>query len=127
MNYCVNDWAAKCRSKSELYNVLIRDGGIYHPPTQETTQKYLRDMMNRIKNYLNWKNMIVIKFPHIKGLTVKDIIEFAETQVDDHSYLSDFEYDETPNREWLLNIVNTLIPSEFKYYTVKLFVQSNFV
>ena len=88
----------------------------YLPPTQEATQKYLRTMMNRTKNYLNWKNVIVIKVPHIKGLTVKDIIEFSETQVDVHSYLSDFEYDKAPNREWLWNIVNTLIQSEFKDY-----------
>ena len=88
----------------------------YLPPTQETTQKYLRAMMNRFKNYLNWKIVIVIKVSHYKRLTVKDIIEFAETQVDVHSYLPDFEYDKAPNREWLWNIVNTLIPSEFKDY-----------
>ena len=33
-----------------------------------------------------------------------------------HSYLSDFEYDKAPNREWLWNVVSILISSEFKDY-----------
>ena len=36
MNFSVRDLAAKCKSKSELYNILIRDG-IYLPPKQEAT------------------------------------------------------------------------------------------
>ena len=95
---------------------MIRDGGIYLPPKLEATQKYLRAIMSGKKNYLKWKNVIVIKIPQYKGLTVKDIIKFAETQVDVHSYLPDYEYDKVPNREWLCNIVNTLIPKDFKEY-----------
>ena len=116
MSYSVIDLAAKCKSKSELYNVLIRDGGIYLPPKQEATQKYLRSIMNGTKNYLNWKNIMVIKVPHYKGLTVKDIVEFAETQVDLNSYLPDFEYNKALNRDWLCNVINTLIPKEFQRY-----------
>ena len=60
--------------------------------------------------------MIVIKISYYKGLTVKDIIELKETEINVHSYLSDLEYDKAPNREWLWNVVNTLILSEFKEY-----------
>ena len=49
MNHSVNDLTLECRSKSELYNVLIRLRGIYLPPTHEATQKYLRDIMNGLK------------------------------------------------------------------------------
>ena len=72
--------------------------------------------MNGSKKYLAWKDVTVIKVPHYKGLTVKDIIEFADAHVDVHSYLPDFEYDKAPNREWLWNIVNSLIPQAFKEY-----------
>ena len=52
MSYSAFDLAAKCKSKLELYNVLIRDGGIYLLPKQEATQKYLRSIINGTKNYL---------------------------------------------------------------------------
>ena len=41
----VNDLAAKFKSKSELYNLLTREGECYLPPKQYSTQKYLRDVL----------------------------------------------------------------------------------
>ena len=93
--------------------------GIYLPLKQEATQKYLRSIMNGTKNYLKWINIMVIKVPHYKGLTVRDIIKFAETQAYIQTYLSDFEYDKALNRDSLCNIINTLIPKEFQRHIVK--------
>ena len=46
---------------------------------------------------------MVIKVPHYKGLTVKDIVEFAESQVDLNSYLPDFGYNKALYMDWLCN------------------------
>ena len=43
---------AKFKSKTELYNVLIRDGKIYLPPKQDATQNYLRELIQGKKLHL---------------------------------------------------------------------------
>lgn len=44
-DYNVNDVGVKCRSKREVYTVLTTEGGLYLPPMQDATQKYLRALM----------------------------------------------------------------------------------
>ena len=39
-DFTINELAAKCRSKSELYHLLSTEGGIYLPPMQDATQIY---------------------------------------------------------------------------------------
>ena len=62
------------------------------------------------------RSIKVIKIPQYKGITVRDIIKFAKTKIDINSYLPDNEYLKEPNREWLWNVVNSLIPNEFQKY-----------
>ena len=50
--FTVNDLAVKCRSKSELYNVIIREGNIYLSPKQDTTQRYLLELLLGKKQYI---------------------------------------------------------------------------
>ena len=52
-NFTVSELAVKCKSKTELYNLLAREGKIYLPPKQDSTQSYLRDIMLGEKLYLN--------------------------------------------------------------------------
>ena len=48
----VSDLAAKFKSKAELYNILTREGEIYLPPKQDSTQKFLREVMRGRKLYI---------------------------------------------------------------------------
>ena len=48
----VNDLSAKFKSKTELYNVLTREGNIYLPPKQDSTQQFLRSIMLGVKHYV---------------------------------------------------------------------------
>ena len=43
-NFTVSDIAVKCKSKTELYNLLALEGKIYLPPKQDATQSYQRDI-----------------------------------------------------------------------------------
>ena len=115
-NLTVNDLSVKFKSKIELYNVLTREGDVYLPPKQDSTQKFLRDIMLGNKLYLNCKDISVIKVPQYKELHVKDILKFAASKVNIKMYMPDYAYQKEPNREWLCNIVNTLIKDEFQEY-----------
>ena len=67
------------------------------------------------KEYVKCSSIKVIQVQY-KGLTVRDIIKFAKTKIDINSYLPDYEYLKETNREWLWNVVNSLIPNEFQKY-----------
>ena len=123
MEYTVNDLASKCRSKNEFYNVLSRDGNVYLPvylpPSKNTNKEYMRSIMTGRKKYLTWDKVTVIKVPQYEGLTVKDILKFAQLHINIFDYIPSYNYDKDPNREWICNIVNSLIPSEFKEFIEK--------
>ena len=87
---------------------------MYLPPLQETIQKYLRDILIGWKQYISCKKVNVINVPHYKGLTVQDLLSFAELNVNIYDYLLEYEYNKAPNRVWLWNVINNLIPTEFK-------------
>ena len=65
--------------KSELYNLLTREGKYYLPPKQYSTQKYLRDIFLGKKLNAKWENISVTKVPNYKGLQVSEIVRFAES------------------------------------------------
>ena len=115
-DFTINDLGAKCRSKSELYHLLSTEGGIYLPPMQDATQKYLRDIMRGYKLYLKSSDVKLIQVPQYKGLRVWDIIKFAQTKMYIDRYLPDYEYKKEPNRTWLCNVINSVIPDDFREY-----------
>ena len=115
-DFTVSDLASKWRSKTELYNVLTREGDLYLPPIKDWTQKFIRSLMRGEKEYVRCSSVHVIKVPHYKGLKVRDIVNFARIKVDITSYLPVYDYDKEPNREWIWNIVNSLIPNEFQKF-----------
>ena len=115
-NFTIRDLAAKWRSKTELYNLLSTEGGIYLPPKQDATQQYLRCLMMGKKKYLKWKDVTVIKVPQYKGLTVRNILRFADSKFHVTNYLPDYTYAKEPNREWVWNVINTIIPGDFQAF-----------
>ena len=116
IDFNVNDLAAKCRSKSELYNIISREGQIYLCPTQDATQHFLRQILIGDKKYLKCEQIKVIKVPHYKGLRISDILDFAAAHTDILNYLPEYDYNKEPSREWICNVINTLIPREFKEF-----------
>ena len=115
-DFTIADLASKCRSKTELYNLLTREGKLYLPPAKDCTQKFLRRLMKGEKLYVSCSDVEVIKVPQYKGLKVSDILKFAATKTNINIYLPEYDYPKEPNREWVCNIVNSLIPEEFQYF-----------
>ena len=108
----ISNLAAKLKSKIEIYDVLIREGNVYLPPKQYSTQKFLREIMLGTKLYIKWNEVKVIKALHYKGLCVKDLLNFAATKVNIKKYLPYSEYFKVPNSEWLCKVINSLISKE---------------
>ena len=112
-NFTIKDLAAKWRSKTELYNLLSTEGDIYLPPKQDATQQYLHCLMMGKKKYLKWEDVTVIKTPQYKRLTVRNILRLVDSKVHVTNYLPDYTYTKEPNREWVWNVINTIISGEF--------------
>ena len=68
------------------------------------------------KKYVSWENVKVIKVPQYKGLTVRDILNFANRNIHIERFLPEYDCLKDPNREWLCNIINTIIPDKFQKY-----------
>ena len=112
----VMDVAARCRSKREVYNVLTTTGCLYPPPIEYTNKNFMRGILSGSKLYVKWSDVKVIKVPHIKGLEVANIIKFAKNNTDIQKYLPEYDYKKEPNRDWIWNIVHTLIQDKFNTF-----------
>ena len=75
-NITVSYLAAKFKSKTELYNILTREGEIYLPPNEDLTQKLLREIMDGRKLYIKCSKVEVIKVPRYKRLQVRELLKF---------------------------------------------------
>ena len=112
----VMDVGAKWKSKKELYTILTTTGDLYLPPISCANQKYLREICNRSKLYIKWSELIVAQIPNVKGLEVESILSFASEHADIQKYLPEYEYQKEPSREWIWNLVKTLVHNEFQSY-----------
>ena len=51
-DFTIRDLSANLKCKTELYNVLAREGNIYLPSKQDSTQKFLRSILLGTKLYV---------------------------------------------------------------------------
>ena len=65
-------------------------------------------MMGR-KNYIKLEDVNVIKVPQYKDLTVRDIINFAHLKIHIDRFLPNYDCLKDLNKEWLCNVVSTII------------------
>ena len=71
-------------------------------------------------------DVVQVRIPHIKGLRVADIIEFAKKHIDIMTYLPEYKTERYPSRSWIWNlgiliilktwIVATLTGDKFKKF-----------
>ena len=67
----------KWRSKREVYNILITEGGCYLPPLADSNYKYISQVLVGDKKVIKWKDVKVCSVPHLKGLAITELIEFT--------------------------------------------------
>ena len=95
------------------------EGGYFLPPLADSHYKYISQLFVVDKKSIKWKDVKVCSVPHLKGLTIKELIEFARTNFEIDLYISDYQYDKNPNRNWIWNIINTWCQVEFQNYIEK--------
>ena len=57
-----------------------------------------------------------MKVPHIKSLSIQDILNFAKEYTDLESYLPNYNCGKFPNMDWLCNAINTIANKEFSSF-----------
>ena len=105
----------KWRSKKEVYNLLWSEGGIYLAPIKDANHKYNSQIIVA-DNKQKWKHVNVWTIPHYHKLRICDLLKFARSHIDIESYLPDYENNKYPNRQWLCNVLNTLLGSNLTKY-----------
>ena len=55
------------------------------------------------------------KVSQYKGLAVRNILKFALAHTNVDNYIPEYDYPKELNREWLYNVVNTLIQEELTF------------
>ena len=71
------------------------------------------------KLYVKTNKVVVVNVPQYEGLRVRDLLRFVGSKFDIDKYLPDYEYHKEPNREWLCNLLNTLVQKEFNEFVNK--------
>ena len=83
---------------------------------KDTSRSFISQILVGDKKYLKWSSAMVCTIPHYKMLRITNLIKFARTQVYIDSYLPEYEHSKLPNRQWLCNVINTLVGPSLKRY-----------
>ena len=54
------------------------------------------------------KGVKICTVPHLKGLTIQKILQFARKHFAIDEFIPSYDYNKHPNRDWIRNITNTL-------------------
>ena len=109
----ISELILKSRSKKEVYDLLCNEGSIYLPPIEDAHHKFISQILVGNKRCLKCSQVKVCRIPHLKGLTIEDLLAFGQQRAALNDYLSDYEYHKLLNRQWLCNVFNTLLGNTF--------------
>lgn len=71
--------------------------------------------MNHEFQYIKREDVKVSAVPHIEGLTIKDLLDYARTQPALLRYLPDEKDWVHIDRQWLCDVLYTLAPQEIQH------------
>ena len=112
----ISEVALKTKSKKEVYDLITTEGEVYLPPLGDTHYKFISQIIWGEKLYLKCGEGKVCKVPHLKTLSVGSMLEFARNNTNIDEFLPDFNYQKLPNREWLWNLLNTILGERFREF-----------
>ena len=117
----VKAFAAKYREKHECYHFLSSDCGVYLPDFESVTAWHMRDLISSKKKKILSKNIKHLSVPQYEDLTIKNFIAWSEPYEEVMECLpaSMLEIKKLP-RQYLINVIYTIMGSEFKQYVDEL-------
>lgn len=108
------EFAAKYKSKREVYNFLAVDAGIYLPAYEQVTIYFLKDIVAMRKKAVKARAVRHISVPQYEGLALKDIAQFLDAG---HRQVYDFFPDQQEihkvSKEWICNVCATVLGDAF--------------
>ena len=115
----ISELGLKSRSEKEVYDLLCNEGSIYLPPIEDAHHKFISQILVGDKRCLKCSQVKVCRVPDLKGLTVEDLLAFGQQRATLNDYLPDYQYHKLPNRQWLCNVLNTLLGNTFTKFNWK--------
>ena len=124
-------FAAKFRSKYEVYQFLTIDVGAVLPPHDCLNIYFLKDLvMGRKKCKCPFRQLIdivVIKeaeakqinVPYYEGLTIEKLLEASQQYPILNDYLPDKRDISRLPRQWIVNLIYTLVGDDFKHWVAE--------
>ena len=112
----ISEVALKTKSKKEVYDLITTEGEVYLPPLGDTHYKFISQIIWGEKLYLKCGEVKECKVPHLKTLSVGSMLEFARNNSNIDEFLPDFNHQKLPNREWLWNLLNTILGERFREF-----------
>ena len=95
---------AKFINRSELYNMLTREGSNLTASQIEFDSKIMEkhNACNKTICEVWWSGFH--SSTQYEGFLVKDLLKFASFTVNIKRYMTDYKYFKEPNKEWLCNL-----------------------
>ena len=126
LSITTSEFAAKFKSKREIYQLLTVDASSYLPNYDSITIYFLKDLIAGNKKckcvfFLKLNCDLVIKNsnaihlvdPQYKGLYFEDILQFAREHIIMGENLPDFREIAKLPKQWLINIAYSKLGDEF--------------
>ena len=108
-------FAAKYKSKIEIFRFLATDCGVYLPEYNEVSIFHLKDIAANKRTAILNEQMKNIKVPYFKGLSIECMLEFAKGYPEALRALPmvQREIDRMP-REYIANVIFIIVGKPFQ-------------
>ena len=116
----ISEIGVKARSKKEVYMILTVEWRFYLPPMEDASQVYFNQILIGKKKYILWKNLKVFISSSCEEVESEWHIIICIKLCWYKLLLPEYNYKKDPQREWLCNIVNTLIHSKIDVLAISL-------
>ena len=110
-------FGAKYTNKREIYRFLASEAHVYLPPIDNVTIWHLRDLARAERRRIASKDVQHIAIPQFEGLTIKNMLEYAQKVPAVMKALptGEKEIEKLP-RQYIANIIHTIVGKPFQVW-----------
>ena len=116
LEFTISDLSVKCNSKTELFNLLSKEGRILLLPAKDWTLQFTRVLMHGSKQHIKLHKVNSFRFHNTKGYSLKKYWNFLKLKRILMNICLSLNTIQRKNRQWLLNLVNSLVSDVFQNY-----------
>ena len=111
------EFAAKCRDKTECYHKVGHEFGCYLPAPDNVTTWHLRDLISNVKKPIKGTDVQHLHVPQYESLSVEEFIKVVQAHPFVQMCLPDREKEmKKLGRQYLINCLYTRLGEKFKVW-----------